>query len=78
LGLRIATLTNGSAAMSEQMFADAGLPPLLEHRLDVATPGRWKPHRAAWEYVAEECRTVSRTRMGRRVDRVHELALMPR
>lgn len=55
LGLRIVTLTNGSAAMSERMFADAGLLPLLEHRLDVTTPGRWKPHRAAYEYAAEVC-----------------------
>lgn len=55
LGLRIVTLTNGSAALSEQMFADAGLLPLLEHRLDVTTPGRWKPHRAAYEYAAEVC-----------------------
>ena len=55
LGLRIVTLTNGTAAMSEQMFADAGLLPLLEHRLDVTQPGRWKPHRAAYEYAAEVC-----------------------
>lgn len=54
-GLRIVTLTNGSAAMSEQMFAVAGLLPLLEHRLDVTAPGRWKPHPAAYEYAAEVC-----------------------
>lgn len=55
LGLRIVTLTNGSAALSEQMFADAGLLPLLEHRLDVAKPGHWKPHPAAYEYAAQVC-----------------------
>jgi 2-haloacid dehalogenase len=49
------TLTNGSVALSERMFADAGLTALLEHRLDVAAPGRWKPHRAAYEYAAEVC-----------------------
>lgn len=54
-GFRIVTLTNGSAALSEQMFTEAGLLPLLEHRLDVTTPGRWKPHRAAYEYAAEVC-----------------------
>jgi 2-haloacid dehalogenase len=54
-GLRIVTLTNGSAGLSEQMFTDAGLLPLLEHRLDVTKPGRWKPHRAAYEYAAEVC-----------------------
>jgi 2-haloacid dehalogenase len=55
-GLRIVTLTNGSVELSEQMFAEAGLLPLLEHRLDVAKPGRWKPHRAAYEYAAAVCR----------------------
>jgi len=54
-GIRIVTLTNGSAALSEQMFREAGLLPLLEHRLDVTKPGRWKPHRAAYEYAAEVC-----------------------
>ena len=54
-GLRIVTLTNGSVELSEQMFTDAGLLPLLEHRLDVAKPGRWKPHRAAYEYAAAVC-----------------------
>ncbi|WP_432937426.1 haloacid dehalogenase type II [Kribbella sp. CA-253562] len=56
LGIRIVTLTNGSAAMSQQMFTDAGLLPLLEHRLDVTVPGRWKPHRAAYEYAADVCK----------------------
>lgn len=55
-GLRIVTLTNGSVELSEQMFSEAGLLPLLEHRLDVAKPGRWKPHRAAYEYAAAVCR----------------------
>ncbi|MFK4085942.1 haloacid dehalogenase type II [Kribbella sp. NPDC020789] len=54
-GLRIVTLTNGSAALSERMFTEAGLLPLLEHRLDVTEPGRWKPHPAAYEYAAEVC-----------------------
>ncbi|WP_232828790.1 haloacid dehalogenase type II [Kribbella monticola] len=54
-GLRLVTLTNGAARMSEQMFTDAGLLPLLEQRLDVTKPGRWKPHRAAYEYAAEAC-----------------------
>ncbi|GAB2666256.1 haloacid dehalogenase type II [Kribbella swartbergensis] len=54
-GLRIITLTNGSAAMSERMFTDGGIMPLLEHRLDVAVPQRWKPHPAAYRYAAEIC-----------------------
>jgi 2-haloacid dehalogenase len=54
-GFRLVTLTNGKAAMSEQMFAEAGVLPLLEHRLDVETPGRWKPHPASYLYAAEVC-----------------------
>ncbi|MGY4770990.1 haloacid dehalogenase type II [Kribbella sp. CWNU-51] len=54
-GARIVTLTNGSAAISERMFTEGGILPLLEHRLDVATPQRWKPHPAAYRYAAEVC-----------------------
>jgi 2-haloacid dehalogenase len=68
-GLRIITLTNGSAAMSERMFAEGGILPLLEHRLDVSTPQRWKPHAAAYEYAAEVC--------GVPVDRMALVAVHP-
>lgn len=54
-GVRIVTLTNGSAAMSERMFTEGGILPLLEHRLDVAAPQRWKPHPDAYRYAAEVC-----------------------
>lgn len=54
-GLRIVSLTNGRAEMSENVFRDGGILPLLEHRLDVATPQRWKPHVDAYRYVAEVC-----------------------
>jgi 2-haloacid dehalogenase len=54
-GLRIISLTNGSAAMSERMFTDGGIMPFLEHRLDVGTPRQWKPHRAAYQYAADVC-----------------------
>jgi 2-haloacid dehalogenase len=55
LGFRLVTLTNGKAAMSEPMFAEAGVLPLLEHRLDVEKPGRWKPHSAPYRFAAEVC-----------------------
>ncbi|WP_433164817.1 haloacid dehalogenase type II [Kribbella sp. CA-247076] len=54
-GLRIITLTNGSVAMSERMFTEGGIMPLLEHRLDVGTPQRWKPHPDAYRYAADVC-----------------------
>ena len=69
LGLRLVTLTNGAAAMSERMFAEAGVLPLLEHRLDVEKPGRWKPHPAAYRYAAEVC--------GVEVDRMALVAVHP-
>jgi 2-haloacid dehalogenase len=68
-GLRIITLTNGSAAMSERMFTEGGIMPLLEHRLDVATPGRWKPHPDAYRYAADVC--------GVPVDRMALVAVHP-
>ncbi len=54
-GLRIVTLTNGSVAMSERMFTEGGIMPLLEHRLDVGAPQRWKPHPAAYQHAADAC-----------------------
>ena len=68
-GLRIITLTNGSAAMSERMFTDGGIMPLLEHRLDVTTPGLWKPHPDAYRYAADVC--------GVPVDRMALVAVHP-
>ncbi|MFI7068417.1 haloacid dehalogenase type II [Kribbella sp. NPDC050124] len=55
LGLRLVTLTNGSAAMSERMFTAGGIEPLLEHRLDVSTPGLWKPHPDSYRYASGVC-----------------------
>lgn len=68
-GLRIITLTNGAAAMSERMFTDGGILPLLEHRLDVGTPQRWKPHPDAYRYAADVC--------GVPVDRMALVAVHP-
>jgi 2-haloacid dehalogenase len=54
-GVRIVTLTNGAAAMSENVFRNGGILPLLEHRLDVSAPRRWKPHPEPYRYAAEVC-----------------------
>ncbi|MEU8225123.1 haloacid dehalogenase type II [Kribbella sp. NPDC048915] len=54
-GVRIVTLTNGAAAMSENVFGNGGILPFLEHRLDVSGPQRWKPHPDAYRYAAEVC-----------------------
>jgi 2-haloacid dehalogenase len=54
-GVRIITLTNGSAALSERVFTEGGIIDVLEHRLDVAAPQRWKPHPDAYRYAADVC-----------------------
>ncbi len=42
-GLQVATLTNGSVALTERLLARAGLLELVGVRLDVAAVRRWKP-----------------------------------
>ncbi len=54
-GIRLVTLTNGATSISDRMLTDAGVLPLLEHRLSVETPQRWKPHPDAYRYAAEVC-----------------------
>ncbi|NUR98024.1 MAG: haloacid dehalogenase type II [Kribbellaceae bacterium] len=54
-GIRIVTLTNGAAAMSENVFRNGGILDFLEHRLDVSVPQHWKPHADAYRYAAEVC-----------------------
>ncbi len=48
-GLVLVPLTNGATAMSERMFADAGVLDLFAHRLSVEEVGPWKPHHAPYE-----------------------------
>jgi 2-haloacid dehalogenase len=54
-GHRLVTLTNGSVALSEPMFARAGVLELFEHRLSVQDAGRWKPDPAAYAYALRVC-----------------------
>jgi 2-haloacid dehalogenase len=54
-GRRLLTLTNGASAMSEPMFARAGVLDLLEHRLSVEDAGRWKPAAEPYHYAAAVC-----------------------
>jgi 2-haloacid dehalogenase len=54
-GIRLVTLTNGATAISDRMLDGAGVLPLLEHRLSVEVPKRWKPHPDAYRYAAEVC-----------------------
>ncbi|MEU8108705.1 haloacid dehalogenase type II [Nonomuraea muscovyensis] len=52
-GIRLFTMTNGAAAMTERVLARDGLLDLVEARLDVSGPRVWKPGRAAYDYVVE-------------------------
>jgi 2-haloacid dehalogenase len=54
-GVRVATLTNGSAASAAALLERAGLSGVVERNLDVAAVGRWKPHPAPYQHA---CRTL--------------------
>jgi 2-haloacid dehalogenase len=54
-GLRLATLSNGSAAVAERLLTSAGLRDEFERLLSVEDAGVWKPARGAYEYAARAC-----------------------
>ncbi|MEP7024152.1 MAG: haloacid dehalogenase type II [Actinomycetota bacterium] len=56
LGLRLVTLTNGSTAFGEQLFAQAGIRDAFEALLSVEDAGAWKPDPASYAYAARTCR----------------------
>jgi 2-haloacid dehalogenase len=54
-GVRVVTLTNGSAASAQGLLERAGLSEVVERNLDVAAVGRWKPHPFPYQHT---CRTL--------------------
>ncbi|WP_433434742.1 haloacid dehalogenase type II [Nonomuraea sp. CA-141351] len=50
-GIRLFTMTNGAAAMTEGILRREGLLDLVEATLDVSGPRAWKPARAAYDYA---------------------------
>lgn len=54
-GLRLVTLSNGSAQVAEALFAAGGVRDEFEALLSVDDAGVWKPGRAAYEYAAAAC-----------------------
>ncbi len=52
-GLRLATLTNGSAAFTEGLLTRAGLLEEFETLLDVRAPRAWKPAADAYRYAVD-------------------------
>ncbi|MDR7299871.1 haloacid dehalogenase type II [Haloactinomyces albus] len=53
-GLRLATMTNGSASMTRGLLSRAGLLDSFEALLDVSGPRVWKPAPAAYRYVLDQ------------------------
>src|SRR5436190_11991 len=51
-GVRTATLTNGSAALAEQVLERGGVAHLLDLRMTVAEVGRWKPAPEPYRHAA--------------------------
>jgi len=54
-GLRLVTLTNGSAQVAERLFTDAGIRDQFERLLSVEDAGAWKPAPAAYGYASAAC-----------------------
>lgn len=52
-GLRLATLTNGSTAITERLLSRAGLTGHFTALLDVSAPRAWKPAPAAYRYATD-------------------------
>ena len=53
-GVRMATLTNGSAEVAKKLLERAGLAELVEGRLSVEAVKRWKPAPEPYLYAARE------------------------
>ncbi|KJK11830.1 hypothetical protein UB45_11340 [Terrabacter sp. 28] len=58
LGVRMATLSNGSASVAEGLVARAGLTDAFEALLSVQDAGAWKPHPASYAYALQACRVT--------------------
>jgi 2-haloacid dehalogenase len=53
LGIRLVTLSNGSASIAQRLLADAGLDHAFEAFLSVEQAGIWKPAPGAYAYALE-------------------------
>lgn len=56
LGIRLVTLSNGSASVAEGLFERAGIRDQFERLLTVEDAGIWKPAGGAYAYALEQCR----------------------
>lgn len=54
-GLRVVTMSNGSASVAEALLEGSGVRDEVEHLLSVEEAGVWKPAAGAYRFVAERC-----------------------
>lgn len=55
LGIRLVTLSNGSASVAEELFGRAGIRDQFEALLSVEDAGIWKPAAGAYAYALDWC-----------------------
>lgn len=55
LGIRLATLSNGSTSVAEALLDRAGVRDHFERLLTVEDAGRWKPAPEAYAYAVQQC-----------------------
>ncbi|MGO1384056.1 MAG: haloacid dehalogenase type II [Arachnia sp.] len=55
LGIRLLTLSNGSASVAQALLGRADLVEDFEQLLSVEDAGRWKPAQQAYAYALQEC-----------------------
>jgi 2-haloacid dehalogenase len=55
LGLRLVTLSNGSAQVAAGLLERAGIADRFERLLSVEQAGQWKPAPSSYAYAAREC-----------------------
>ena len=55
LGIRLVTLSNGSASVAEELLDRAGIRDHFEALLSVEQAGAWKPAARAYAYALEQC-----------------------
>lgn len=53
-GIRIATLTNGSAKVTTALMERAGIRQFVEHVISIDEIGHWKPHAAVYQSCVEK------------------------
>lgn len=63
LGLRLVTLSNGSASVAQRLLSDAGIADRFETMLSVEQAGIWKPDQRAYGYALQECQVVAEEAM---------------